>query len=168
MKTLKTLNKIVLSFFASFVILAGSVNTFAATYPSAAATSTSTTVSAYENKVLQLVNVERQKAGLPALKMDAALRNVARKKSQDMQAKRYFSHTSPTYGSPFQMMKSFGITYKMAGENIAMGQRTPEAVVKAWMNSPGHRANILKRGFTHIGVGYVANGSYWTQMFVGR
>ncbi|MDF2592072.1 MAG: sporulation protein, partial [Clostridia bacterium] len=77
-------------------------------------------------------------------------------------------HTSPTYGSPFDMMKQFGITYKTAGENIAMGQRTPEEVVKAWMNSPGHRANILKSSFTHIGVGYVANGSYWTQMFIGK
>jgi uncharacterized YkwD family protein len=100
--------------------------------------------------------------------MDAALSNVARMKSADMQAKKYFDHTSPTYGSPFDMMKKFGITYKTAGENIAMGQRTPEEVVKAWMNSPGHRANILKASFTHIGVGYVANGNYWTQMFVGR
>ena len=167
MKTIKILNKITLSLLASLAILVGSTNVFAATAPTTA-TTTSTSVSAYENKVLQLVNAERQKAGLPALKMDESLRNVARKKSQDMQAKKYFSHTSPTYGSPFDMMKKFGITYKTAGENIAMGQKTPEAVVKAWMNSPGHRANILKRGFTHIGVGYVANGSYWTQMFVGR
>ncbi|MDF2614459.1 MAG: hypothetical protein K0S71_2245 [Clostridia bacterium] len=136
--------------------------------PSAPTTTTNSSVSAYENKVLELVNVERQKAGLAALKMDAALSNVARMKSADMQAKKYFDHTSPTYGSPFDMMKKFGITYKTAGENIAMGQRTPEEVVKAWMNSPGHRANILKASFTHIGVGYVANGNYWTQMFVGR
>jgi uncharacterized YkwD family protein len=125
-------------------------------------------VVAYENKVLELVNVERQKAGLKPLQMDEAVRNVARKKSEDMQAKKYFSHTSPTYGSPFDMMKQFGISYKAAGENIAMGQRTPEEVVKAWMNSPGHKANILKADFTHIGVGYVANGSYWTQMFIGK
>lgn len=167
MKTIKHLNKLAVSLFASFAILIGSTNVFAATMP-ATTTTTSTTVSAYENRVLTLVNIERQKAGLPALKMDATLRTVARKKSQDMQAKRYFSHTSPTYGSPFQMMKSFGITYKIAGENIAMGQKTPEAVVKAWMNSPGHRANILKPGYTHIGVGYVANGSYWTQEFIGK
>jgi uncharacterized YkwD family protein len=125
-------------------------------------------VVAYENKVLELVNVERQKAGLKPLQMDEAVRNVARKKSEDMQAKKYFSHTSPTYGSPFDMMKQFGISYRTAGENIAMGQRTPEEVVKAWMNSPGHKANILKADFTHIGVGYVANGSYWTQMFIGK
>ena len=131
-------------------------------------TAPSNSVVAYENKVLELVNVERQKAGLKSLQMDESLRNVARKKSEDMQSKKYFSHTSPTYGSPFDMMKQFGISYRTAGENIAMGQRTPEEVVKAWMNSPGHRANILKAEFTHIGVGYVASGSYWTQMFIGR
>ncbi|WP_083258588.1 CAP domain-containing protein [Cellulosilyticum sp. I15G10I2] len=131
-------------------------------------TAPSNSVVAYENKVLELVNVERQKAGLKPLQMDEAVRNVARKKSEDMQAKKYFDHNSPTYGSPFDMMKKFGISYQTAGENIAMGQRTPEEVVKAWMNSPGHRANILKPAFTHIGVGYVANGHYWTQMFVGR
>lgn len=147
---------------------APTLTTPATTTPSAVTAPVNNSVTAYENKVLELVNVERQKAGLPALQMDEALRNVARKKSEDMQAKKYFDHNSPTYGSPFDMMKQFGISYKMAGENIAMGQRTPEEVVKAWMNSPGHRANILKNGFTHIGVGYVANGNYWTQMFVGR
>ena len=85
-----------------------------------------------------------------------------------MQTKGYFSHTSPTYGSPFDMMKKFGITYRSAGENIAMGQRTPEEVVKAWMNSEGHRKNILNSSFTHIGVGHVASGNYWTQMFIGK
>ncbi len=129
---------------------------------------TTNSVVAYENKVLELVNVERQRVGLKPLQMDEAVRNVARKKSEDMQAKKYFSHTSPTYGSPFDMMKQFGISYRTAGENIAMGQRTPEEVVKAWMNSPGHKANILKADFTHIGVGYVATGSYWTQMFIGK
>ena len=76
--------------------------------------------------------------------------------------------TSPTYGSPFDMMKTFGISYKSAGENIAMGQTTPEQVVQAWMNSPGHRENIMNSSFTHIGVGYVASGNYWTQMFIGK
>ena len=79
----------------------------------------------------------------------------------------YFSHTSPTYGSPFQMMKAFGLSYRTAGENIAYGQRTPQEVVNAWMNSSGHRANILNSSYTQIGVGYVANGNYWTQMFIG-
>ena len=131
-------------------------------------TAPSNSVAAYESQVLTLVNVERQKVGLKPLQMDAAVSNVARMKSADMQAKKYFSHTSPTYGSPFDMMKQFGISYRTAGENIAMGQRTPEEVVKAWMNSPGHKANILKADFTHIGVGYVATGSYWTQMFIGK
>ena len=131
-------------------------------------TTLDTSVLGYENQVLELVNVERQKAGLAPLKMDEALRNVARKKSEDMQANHYFDHNSPTYGSPFDMMKKFGISYTMAGENIAMGQRTPEEVVTAWMNSPGHRANILKPGYTFIGVGYVANGNYWTQEFIAK
>ncbi|MBQ2931950.1 MAG: hypothetical protein IJE62_03780 [Clostridia bacterium] len=78
------------------------------------------------------------------------------------------SHTSPVYGSPFDMMKSFGISYKTAGENIARGQATPQAVVNGWMNSAGHRANILNASYNTIGVGYVADGNYWTQMFVGR
>ena len=99
--------------------------------------------------------------------MNWELSRVARYKSQDMKDKGYFSHTSPTYGSPFDMMKKFGITYRTAGENIAKGQRTPQAVVNAWMNSSGHRANILNSSFTQIGVGYVADGNYWTQMFTG-
>ena len=82
--------------------------------------------------------------------------------------KNYFDHTSPTYGSPFDMMKSFGISYNAAGENIAMGQTTPEQVVTSWMNSEGHRANILNGEFTHIGVGYVADGNVWTQQFIKK
>lgn len=130
--------------------------------------STDTTVTSFEQEVIRLVNEERTRNGLKSLTYDWQLGRVARYKSQDMRDNRYFSHTSPTYGSPFQMMKSFGITYRSAGENIAKGQRTPEAVVNAWMNSSGHRANILNASFTHIGVGYVADGSYWTQMFIGK
>ena len=85
-----------------------------------------------------------------------------------MQVNNYFDHNSPTYGSPFDMMRSYGIDYRTAGENIAMGQRTPQEVVNAWMNSPGHRANILNGDFTHIGVGYVEQGNYWTQQFIGK
>ncbi len=77
----------------------------------------------------------------------------------------YFSHTSPTYGSPFDMMRSYGVTYRYAGENIASGQRTAAQVMNDWMNSSGHRANILNQNFTKIGVGYV-NGK-WVQMFIG-
>lgn len=83
-----------------------------------------------------------------------------------MKDNNYFSHTSPVYGSPFQMIKNFGISYKSAGENIAKGQSTPQAVVNAWMNSSGHRANILNSSYNKIGVGYVASGKYWTQMFI--
>jgi uncharacterized YkwD family protein/spore coat assembly protein SafA len=125
------------------------------------------TVSAYEAEVVRLVNVARAQNGLAPLTTNWELSRVARYKSQDMVDKHYFSHTSPTYGTPFQMMKAFGLTYRTAGENIAYGQRTPQEVVTAWMNSSGHRANILNASYTQIGVGYVANGNYWTQMFIG-
>ncbi|OCA83203.1 hypothetical protein A8F94_19010 [Bacillus sp. FJAT-27225] len=128
----------------------------------------SSTLSEFEQQVVNLTNQERAKAGLPALKADANLSKVAREKSRDMQAKNYFSHTSPTYGSPFDMMKQFGISYRTAGENIAMGQKTPQEVVTAWMNSEGHRKNIMSADFTHIGVGHIENGNYWTQMFIGK
>lgn len=128
---------------------------------------TENSVSDYEKRVVELVNKERAAYGLSELTLNSKLSDVARAKSQDMKDKKYFSHTSPTYGSPFDMMKSFGITYKSAGENIAMGYRTPEAVVEGWMNSKGHRANILSSSFKEIGVGYVADGNYWTQMFIG-
>ncbi|KAA0562584.1 sporulation protein [Bacillus sp. CH30_1T] len=125
-------------------------------------------LSQYEQKVVELTNQERAKQGLPALKVDTELSKVAREKSRDMQANNYFSHDSPTYGSPFDMMKQFGIEYSSAGENIAMGQPTPEEVVQAWMDSDGHRKNILSSNYTHIGVGHVENGNYWTQQFIGK
>ena len=127
-----------------------------------------TSVSAIEKAVLDLTNAERQKAGLKPLQTDAKLMNSARQKSTDMASKGYFSHTSPTYGSPFDQMKANGITYKSAAENIAMGQRTAAEVVKGWMESPGHRQNILTPGFTHIGIGYDKNGNYWTQQFIQK
>jgi uncharacterized YkwD family protein/spore coat assembly protein SafA len=123
----------------------------------------------FEGQVVQLVNQERARNGLSPLTHNWELSRVARYKSMDMRDRGYFSHTSPTYGSPFTMMKNFGINYRAAGENIASGQTTPQAVVQAWMNSPGHRANILSTNYTQIGVGYVAGGSgrhYWTQMFI--
>ena len=124
-------------------------------------------LSSYELEVVRLVNDYRIKNGLKPLTSDSKLSYAARLKAQDMHDKKYFSHTSPTYGSPFQMMKDLGITYRSAGENIAMGQRTPSEVMTAWMNSPGHRANILNSSYTKIGVGYVADGNYWTQEFIG-
>lgn len=124
-----------------------------------------------EEQVLALVNVERKKAGVAPLQMDWELQRVARIKSCDMAEKNYFSHDSPTYGSPFDMMKDFGIKYKAAGENIASGQKTAQSVMNSWLNSSGHRANILKGSFTHIGVGYCEGGTmspYWTQQFITK
>jgi uncharacterized YkwD family protein len=122
---------------------------------------------AFEKRVVELVNEQRALNGLAPLTLSSKLSDVARLKSQDMHDNHYFSHTSPTYGSPFDMMKTFGISYRAAGENIAMGYSSPEAVMDGWMNSPGHRANILNASFTTIGVGYVADGNYWTQEFTG-
>ena len=124
------------------------------------------TVAEYEQEVIKLVNEVRKQNGLSELKYDWELARVARFKSQDMKDNKYFAHNSPVYGSPFDMIKNFGISYRAAGENIARGQRTPEAVMNAWMNSSGHRANILNSTYTKIGVGYVADGKYWTQMFI--
>lgn len=121
----------------------------------------------FEKEVVRLVNEIRTKSGMKTLSEDWELSRVARYKSQDMKNNGYFSHNSPTYGTPFEMMKNFGIKYKTAAENIAKGQQTPQAVVNAWMNSAGHRANILNTQFTKIGVGYVKSGNYWTQMFIG-
>ena len=123
---------------------------------------------AVEEQVVNLVNKERAKEGLAPLTMDWELARVAKYKSQDMHDKKYFSHTSPTYGSPFDMMKKFDISYKSAGENIAQGQKSATQVMDAWMNSSGHRANIMNAQFTHIGVGYVKDGNYWTQMFIKK
>ncbi|MGL5642488.1 MAG: CAP domain-containing protein [Paraclostridium sp.] len=124
----------------------------------------------FQQEVLNLVNVERTNRGLQPLKFNSELSKVATLKSQDMIDKNYFDHTSPTYGSPFDMMKQFGISYNAAGENIAMGQETPKEVMNSWMNSPGHRKNILNPDFTELGVGIASNGSsiYWTQMFIGK
>ncbi|MEH7442838.1 CAP domain-containing protein [Bacillus sp. JJ1122] len=143
-------------------------NQEAAPQQKAAPTPSGTEISAFESRVIDLTNEQRRKNGLQNLQPDTALSNVAQKKSDDMQAKNYFSHTSPTYGSPFDMMRDFGVSYSSAGENIAMGQPSAEEVVNAWMNSEGHRKNILSPNFTHIGVGHTGNGNYWTQMFIGK
>ncbi|MFD2117745.1 CAP domain-containing protein [Paenibacillus yanchengensis] len=118
-----------------------------------------------QSEILQLVNKERAAVGLAALQLDSLLNKVATEKARDMDVNNYFDHQSPTYGSPFEMMQSFGVKYRYAGENIASGYRTSEEVMRGWMNSPGHKANILKSSFTKLGVGYV-NGE-WVQMFTG-
>jgi len=126
-------------------------------------------VKALENEVIRLVNAERSKRGLQTLTQNWELSRVARYKSQDMIDKNYFSHQSPTYGSPFKMMESFGIRFSAAAENIAYGHTTPQQVMNSWMNSAGHRNNILSAAYTQIGVGAAKNSNgtlYWTQMFI--
>ena len=118
----------------------------------------------FEAQVAALVNQERAKVGLQPLKHRADIANVAEVKAKDMVNRNYFSHQSPTYGSPFDMLKRFNISYRAAGENIAQGQRSPKEVMNSWMNSSGHRANILNTNYNAIGVGYY-NGS-WVQMFI--
>ena len=127
----------------------------------------SSSVLAIEREVVTLVNQIRTSRGLNALTLDEKLSSVARAKAVDMATNHYFDHNSPTYGSPFDMMKQYGISYRAAGENIAMGYSTAQSVVDGWMNSEGHRANILNSSFTKIGVGYTSNGNYWSQMFIG-
>nr|WP_309247917.1 CAP domain-containing protein [Paenibacillus tyrfis] len=125
-----------------------------------------TSQSAFASQVVNLVNQERAKAGLQPLASDSALTGMALAKAKDMYNNGYFDHTSPTYGSPFDMMRSFGIRYSYAGENIAKGQRSPQEVMNAWMNSDGHRKNILSPNFTKIGVAYY-NG-VWVQEFIAN
>jgi len=123
---------------------------------------------AFQKKVIDIVNKERATAGLGTLAENADSDKIATLKSEDMVKLNYFSHTSPTYGSPFEMLTHFNISYTAAGENIAYGQSTPDDVMTAWMNSPGHRANILNSNYTQIGVGIAlkANGQLvWTQTF---
>lgn len=119
--------------------------------------------------VLKYTNEARERAGLKKLKLNNKLSNVAIIKAKDFSDNRYFAHESPKYGSPFDMMKSFGMEYRVAGENIAYGYNSGESVVDAWMKSQGHRDNILNRNFEEIGIGvYNDNGSIkFVQMFVG-
>ena len=108
--------------------------------------------------------------GLSELKIDAEVQNVARIKAQDMVDNNYFSHTSPTYGSPFTMIKNFGISYRTAGENIA-GNSSNSGAANAWMNSEGHKQNILNNAYNYTGIGVVSSPKYgkiYVQMFIGR
>ena len=121
-------------------------------------------------QVINLTNKERNKAGLPDLKASSQLSRLAQLKAEDMARNGYFSHTSPTYGSAFDMMKSQGISYRSAGENLAKGQPSAQAAMNGWMNSSGHRANILGSQYSEIGVGIAKNGKgtiYWVQIFKG-
>lgn len=130
----------------------------------------STSMNNDEKEVYDLINKQRAQNGLSPLKENSELQRVARIKAQDMVNNNYFSHTSPTYGSPFDMMKSFKISYNTAGENIA-GNSSNSSAVTAWMNSPGHRANILNSSFNQTGIGVVTGSKYgkiYVQMFIGK
>lgn len=123
-----------------------------------------------EKEVFDLINKQRTNNGLAALKNDSEVQSVARIKAQDMVDNNYFSHTSPTYGSPFDMLKSFKISYKTAGENIA-GNSSNSSAVTAWMNSSGHKANILNSNFNYTGIGVVSSPKYgkmYVQLFIGK
>lgn len=120
----------------------------------------------YADQVIALTNQARVENGLQPLAMSTSLMQSAQFKTDDMAATRILSHDSPNYGGMQNILNRFNIAYSYAGENIAVGQRSPEEVVNAWMNSPGHRANILNSNYTQIGVGYSSNGNYWTQHFI--
>ena len=133
-------------------------------------TSSTSELSKDELEVFNLINTQRVNNGLSALKIDSEVQNVARIKAKDMADNNYFSHTSPTYGSPFDMLKKFGISYKSAGENIA-GNSSNQAAVTAWMNSSGHKANILNSSFNYTGIGVVSSNKYgkiYVQMFIAK
>lgn len=126
--------------------------------------------SSMTSQVVNLVNSERAAQGLMALQKDNRLAALAQQKAEDMAKKQYFSHTSPTYGSAFDMLKAAGYSYKTAGENIAMGQKSAASVMDGWMHSSGHRANILHTSYEKIGVGYAVSADgmpYWVQIFAG-
>ena len=123
-----------------------------------------------EQEVFDLINKQRTNNGLQALQIDNEVQRVARIKAQDMVDNNYFSHTSPTYGSPFDMLKSFKVSYKTAGENLA-GNSSNSSAVTAWMNSSGHKANILNSSFNYTGIGVVSSPKYgkiYVQMFIGK
>ena len=123
-----------------------------------------------EKEVFDLINKQRTNNGLPALKNDSEVQKIARIKAQDMVDNNYFSHNSPTYGSPIDMLKSFKVSYKTAGENIAANSSNSSAVT-AWMNSSGHKANILNSSFNYTGIGVVSSpryGKMYVQMFIGK
>lgn len=131
---------------------------------------TTASLSADEKEVFDLINKQRTNNGLSALKIDDEVQRVARIKAQDMVDNNYFAHESPTYGTPFNMLKSFKISYKTAGENIA-GNSSNSAAVTAWMNSSGHKANILSSNYNYTGIGVVSSSKYgkiYVQMFIGK
>ncbi len=133
-------------------------------------TTQNTIMNSDEKEVFNLINQQRTNQGLQAVKIDDELQRVARIKAEDMVANNYFSHTSPIYGSPFDMLRNFKISYQTAGENIAANSSNSGAV-KAWMNSSGHKANILNGNFNYTGIGVVSSSKYgkiFVQMFIRK
>ena len=131
---------------------------------------TNSTMTSDEKEVFDLINKQRTANGLSALKVDSQVQRVAKIKAQDMVTNSYFSHNSPTYGTPFEMLQNFKIMYKTAGENIA-GNSSNNGAVNAWMNSSGHKANILNSSFNYTGIGIVSSPKYgkvYVQMFIGK
>ncbi|WP_245902241.1 CAP domain-containing protein [Gracilibacillus dipsosauri] len=122
----------------------------------------------FKQRVIELTNQARQENGVEPLSADQQVAEVAQKKSEDMSENNYFSHTSPTFGSTFDLLEDSGVEYSEALENIAAGQQSPQQVVKGWLNSEGHRKNILDPNVTHIGIGYDKDGNYWTQVFIKK
>lgn len=121
-----------------------------------------------EEEIIALCNELRQDYGLPPLIINWEAARVARHKVEDMKTHNYFGHDSPVYGSFFDMLKNFHITFESAGENIAMGFSTPQSVMEAWLASPDHRRNILNRSFSQAGVGYTTDGinHYWALILI--
>lgn len=137
---------------------------------SSSSNTSSNNLSSDELEVFNLINQQRANNGLSALKIDNEVQRVSRIKAQDLVDNNYFAHESPVYGTPFNMLKNFGITYKSAGENLA-GNSNNNAAVTAWMNSSGHRANILNSSYNYTGIGVVSSPKYgkiYVQMFIGK
>lgn len=127
------------------------------------------TLSAEEQKTLELINEYRTQNGLSKLKPFSELQEVAKLKAEDLVKNKYFAHTSPTLGTPFEMLKDNGVNYKIAGENLA-GSPTPEKAVEAWINSTSHRENILEEKFEYTGIYVIESpvyGSIFVQLFIG-
>jgi uncharacterized YkwD family protein len=138
--------------------------------PVASAPAPVTRLTDEESKMLNLVNRERMGTHLKPLTINMQLVNLARQKSLDMVTNNYFGHTSPVYGSPFEMMKKAGVKYTTAGENIA-GATSTESAQQKLMNSPGQRANILDPSFNQLGIGITQSNKYgniFTQIFIGK
>lgn len=129
----------------------------------------STQISAEKQKMLDLINAERAKVGVAALSADMKVMEVAQVKSDDMVKNNYFSHTSPTYGSPFDMLRKFGVTFSAAAENIAQNTSV-EAAHVALMASEGHRTNILSPSYNYIGIGITDSDGkkVFAQMFIKK